>query len=185
MKVGDKVRITVSGFSHGLTAKAVERPEGQPPDPSGAWVRFDEGYHGNYFYRHGEVEVLDDTPAPDLKIKTAAQKAPLQLVPINAQAGTARVFQHGGAKYEPGNFLLATDDEAPARYCGALLRHLASMQEPNGLFTWSSIKAVDEESGLPHIDHAIASLLMLRAVAIKTGALPVDPGVSKMIGESK
>lgn len=44
-----------------------------------------------------------------------------------------------------------------------------------------SCVALDAESGLPHIDHAIAGLVMLRARMCKAGALPADPGEAKGI----
>lgn len=112
----------------------------------------------------------------DQKIKQAAAKVPLNLLPLSALAGTARVFQYGAAKYAAGNFIRAQDDEAPNRYLGALQRHNMAMQARDGLYSWTTIGALDAESGLPDIDHAIASLVMLRAVAIETGALPLDPG---------
>lgn len=112
----------------------------------------------------------------DQKIKQAAAKVPLNLLPLSALAGTARVFQYGAAKYAAGNFIRAQDDEAPNRYMGALQRHNMAMQARDGLYSWATIGALDAESGLPDIDHAIASLVMLRAVAIETGALPLDPG---------
>lgn len=116
----------------------------------------------------------------DLKVSKAAAKAPLGMIPLRALTGTARVFQYGGKKYAPGNFLLASkDDGALDRYASALLRHLEGMQDPNGLFTAATVAEVDEESGLPHIDHAICSLIMLRSIAMKDGLLKVDPGQGK------
>jgi hypothetical protein len=185
MKAGDKVRVTRKGFGHNRTATVIDNPDDhEPEDVSGVWLRFDDGAsRGHYWFKFTEIEPV--STGPDLKIKTAAEKVPLDLIPLHALAGTARVFQHGGAKYEPGNFLLAQDDDAPRRYAGALLRHLSAAQDPNGLVTWASIAALDEESGLPDLDHAIASLIMLRAAAIKKGALPADPGVSNLIKERK
>lgn len=113
----------------------------------------------------------------DLKIKTAAKKPPLGIRTIAADAGAARVRAYGARKYEPGNYLLATlADGAAERYVGALLRHVGAMQEPNGLFTRASLARLDEESGLPHVDHALCSLEMLRQILTKEGVLPEDPG---------
>jgi hypothetical protein len=113
----------------------------------------------------------------DQKIKTAAKKPRLGLIPRKALIGVARVFGYGAEKYAPGNFLTATlDDGAGERYSSGLERHLSEMQGMNGLYTPGSLASIDEESGLPHIDHAICGLLMLRAIATKDGALPVDPG---------
>lgn len=113
----------------------------------------------------------------DQKIKSASGKAPLGLIPARALVGPARVYGYGAKKYAAGNYYNATlADGAGARYVSAALRHLGDMQEPNGLHTAESLAALDPESGLPHIDHAICGLLMLRAIMTKCGALPADPG---------
>lgn len=113
----------------------------------------------------------------DQKIFMAAKKAILGLLPIRALFGVARVFGYGAKKYAPGNFHTATlADGAGQRYVGAALRHLSEMQEPNGLHTPASLAAIDDESGLPHIDHVLAGMMMLRAIMIKDGALAADPG---------
>jgi hypothetical protein len=112
----------------------------------------------------------------DLKIKTSEEKPPLGTVPLEALIGASRVFQYGGQKYAPGNFLRATlADGAGARYVSAALRHLSTMQNSDGTFSAESLAARDTESGLPHIDHVICGLLMLRSILAKDGALPVDP----------
>lgn len=114
----------------------------------------------------------------DQKIKTAANKAPLGLIPAQAQVGPSRVYQYGARKYAAGNYYNATlEDGAGQRYVSAALRHLAEMQLPNGLHTPESLAALDPESGLPHLDHAICGLQMLRSIMVKCGALPVDPGI--------
>lgn len=113
----------------------------------------------------------------DQKIKTSAGKLPLDMLPLSSLAGAARVYGYGGRKYAPGNFHTADDDDIARRYVGGLLRHLMLAQNPNGLFDLAHIAALDDESGLPHIDHAICGLVMLRALLIKRGVLPLDPGI--------
>lgn len=123
------------------------------------------------------VWVTAPSTATDYKVKTAAKKAPLAMVPAAALTGAARVYQYGAKKYAAGNFYNANlDDGAGSRYVGAALRHLSEMQHPNGLHTPESLASRDDESGLPHIDHAICSLLMLRSIMTKNNALPTDPG---------
>lgn len=113
----------------------------------------------------------------DKKIKTAAGKAPLGLVPAQALVGAARVFEYGARKYAPGNYYSASlSDGAGRRYVSAALRHLAEMQLPNGLHTADSLAAIDPESGLPHLDHVLCGLMMLRSILVKDGVLPADPG---------
>ncbi len=112
----------------------------------------------------------------DGKIAQAAAKPCLGMIPFSALQGVARVFAYGARKYKPGNFLTATlRDGAGERYVSAALRHLLEMQAPNGLHTPESLGAVDSESALPHIDHAICGLIMLRAIMVKCGALDADP----------
>lgn len=114
----------------------------------------------------------------DQKIKTAANKAPLGLVPQKALVGPARVYGYGARKYVAGNYYNATlEDGAGQRYVSAAMRHLAEMQLHNGLHTPESLAALDPESGLPHLDHVICGLMMLRTIMVKCGALPVDPGI--------
>lgn len=114
----------------------------------------------------------------DLKIKQALVKSPLNLIPLCSLYGTGRVFQYGAfVKYAPGNWHLANmEDGAGARYAGAALRHLEEMQSPNGLFTPESLASLDSETQLPHIDHLITTLLILRSVLIKNEVLAKDPG---------
>lgn len=112
----------------------------------------------------------------DKKIETAKEKVPLGLLPMGALSGLARVFQYGAKKYAPGNFIEASlKDGAGERYISAALRHLAQMQHRSGLHTEQSVIAFDDESGLPHIDHAIASLVMLRAIISADGTMSADP----------
>ena len=113
----------------------------------------------------------------DQKIKAASDKVPMNLLPLRALKGVARVFGYGARKYAAGNFLTADDDKIGDRYSGGLLRHLAAAQRPDGLFDLESLAAIDDESGLPEIDHGICGLIMLRALLIKRGALSEDPGI--------
>lgn len=117
----------------------------------------------------------------DLKRKTAAGKPPLQLLQLYALTGAARVREYGDSKYAPGNWLRAADEpETYQRYAGAALRHISAMQGEGGNFTAASCAYEDLPSeggsGLPHIDHAIMSLVMLRELLIHHNHLPVDPG---------
>ena len=112
----------------------------------------------------------------DGKIAAAATKPCLGLIPLSALQGVARVFAYGSRKYGGGNFLIATlRDGAGERYISAALRHLLEMQATNGQHTAESLGALDSESMLPHIDHAICGLIMLRAILVKCGALDADP----------
>ena len=119
----------------------------------------------------------------DHKISTARLKPPIALIPLRALFGAARAFAYGVIKYAPGNFLNASlagdgkeDRGAGERYVSGAMRHLSDMQTPGGLWTPASLATRDAESGVPHIDMAIAGLLMLRSIMIKEAALDADPG---------
>jgi hypothetical protein len=110
----------------------------------------------------------------DMKIDQASGKPPLFLIPLWLLIGLARVIAYGVRKYALGNWYSADlEDGAGERYLSAALRHMSEMQLPGGE---PDLSALDEESGLPHIDHAICSLVMLRGIAVKGGVLPRDPG---------
>lgn len=118
----------------------------------------------------------------DMKKGRRGLKSPLQWIPLWALQGVARVFDYGARKYAPGNWQRAGHEENPEQafedYASAALRHYAAMQEacPVGTVDWS---AVDDESGLPHLDHLICSLVMLRGISQVAGYLPADPGTGK------
>lgn len=118
-------------------------------------------------------------PAEDLKIGRRGVKPPLHWVPMWALGGVARVFDYGANKYAPGNWIKAAAEPQPHKaledYLSAAQRHWAAIQREDrgGVADWD---AVDGESGLPHLDHLICSLVMLRGIAIKAGIVPADPG---------
>lgn len=112
----------------------------------------------------------------DLKVETAKSKPPLQLIPLHALVGLARVIEYGAVKYAPGNWINNPGDGAPALYVGACLRHLAEMQDHGGTHSIAAAVYRDAESGLPHIDHAIASLVMLREILTVHRKMESDPG---------
>lgn len=109
--------------------------------------------------------------ATDMKIKTAAGKVPMDLIPLSALQGMARVFGYGARKYEEDNWKLAKDKGAIRRYKSAILRHYTGME--------GDPMALDEESGLPHIDHLMCSLVMLRGLLNLHHGAKADPGEGK------
>lgn len=114
----------------------------------------------------------------DQKIKTAKGKVRMDLIPLKALQGAARVFEYGAQKYAKGNWYCATDDEFTERYTGAALRHLTDAQNDDGTFDMDSLANVDAESGQPQIDHIICGLIMLRGLLTKRGVLAADPGLA-------
>lgn len=118
--------------------------------------------------------------AVDSKIAASAKKIPLSMVPLWALRGVARVFGFGGKKHGKGNYYRATlADGAGERYLGGAIRHLMELQESDGTYTAKSLASIDDESGLPHLDHAMCGLLMLRQILTKENALSGDPGEGK------
>ncbi len=88
---------------------------------------------------------------PQAFVKHDAAKVRLELIPAEATFALGRAFTYGvTTKGYPVDNWAKCDD--PRRYVGATLRHLTSYQA--GDF-------IDAESGLAHLDHAIASLAML------------------------
>lgn len=78
-------------------------------------------------------------------------KLRLELVPVEATEAMARAFTYGANKYGDWNW---SKGIAHTRLFGATLRHM-----------WAYFKGedIDPESGNHHLDHALASLAMLRA----------------------
>ncbi len=118
----------------------------------------------------------------DSKIAAAATKVPFFAVPLRWLKGVARVFAFGAHKHGRENFYNGEDDpDTCDRYVGGMMRHLEAMQTPGGKYSMESCAALDEESGLPHIDHLMCGVIMLRARMTKAGALPDDPGIGKWV----
>lgn len=84
-------------------------------------------------------------------VKFDGGKPRTDLLPPDALLGTAAVFEYGARKYAAHNWRKGI---AISRLTGALLRHL---------FAFMAGEDNDPESGLPHLDHALCSLMMLRS----------------------
>lgn len=106
-------------------------------------------------------------------------KAPLTNLPYHGLVGSSRVLQDSSIKYAPGNFMSQPIADAIEAYDSAYLRHRLSNTPLSGVVTPESFAALDEDSGLPHIDHMITGLLILRTLMIRDGVLPEDPGRGK------
>lgn len=111
------------------------------------------------------------TPEADQKIKTAEGKAPLAILPWPillrldledhhiAIEGLAWAFEYGSRKYRPYNYAKAEPDlDTALLYLSANLRHRQKRRKQDH----------DPESGLPHIDHESACLIMLLAIFSKS-----------------
>lgn len=72
------------------------------------------------------------------------------LIPSSALASIVDVLEYGATKYAPDNWKHV--ENARERYYNASMRHVQA---------WWSGEQVDSESGLPHLAHAICSLMFL------------------------
>lgn len=118
--------------------------------------------------------------ATNLKLRGASMtKPPLGIVPMRGLVGVSRVLEDGYVHYAPGNWAEQPLDAAAQAYDNAEQRHRAQSQPLNGLMTPESLATIDPDSGLPHIDHQIAGLVILRSLMIRDGVLPEDPGMGK------
>lgn len=104
-------------------------------------------------------------------------KAPLDLLPPRALAQAARAMGHGAGKYGVWNW---TRCDEPRRFAAAALRHIYAQTAH-----WCDADdergaslAIDPESGLPHLAHAAASVLILLDLMLmeKGTAAEADPG---------
>lgn len=80
-------------------------------------------------------------------------KPDLSLIPIVTLYDEARVWMHGKKKYAAWNWAKGMDWSVPL---ACALRHLAA---------WQRGEDIDQESGLPHLAHAMCNLRMLTLYA--------------------
>lgn len=83
-------------------------------------------------------------------VKDDADKAPLDLLPWDAILGAAKVFGFGRRKYSAWNWC----GLSKSRLFGAAVRHLIAY--------WIG-EDLDPETKLPHLDHALCCVMMLRS----------------------
>lgn len=82
-------------------------------------------------------------------LKPATGKSRLDLIPWEALGPVADAFEHGLKKYELDNWRCL---KSRRLYFAALMRHLGA---------WMMRKGKDPESGLSHLAHAGACILIL------------------------
>ncbi len=93
----------------------------------------------------------------DQRFKFDGGKLRYDLYPIEAYEGCTKVLTFGASKYSDNSWQKVTPKR---RYYAALIRHL------NEQIKWEDAGneglAIDEESGLPHLDHAQCNLVFYR-----------------------
>lgn len=87
--------------------------------------------------------------ALDTGTKYDGGKPDLSLLPKAGLEAAARAFMYGASKYSRNNYKKGMDW---SRLVAAALRHLTA---------WNDGEVMDQESGLNHLDHALACLHML------------------------
>lgn len=97
----------------------------------------------------------------NLRADFTETKPALSNIPPSAVLGVLRVFGFGNnVKYSPGDWLPGQPNERPwTAHADAAVRHL--LQHLSG-------EVFDPESKLPHLDHAIARLIMARETDERT-----------------
>lgn len=125
----------------------VEIQTTQPLFPPEKWI-----YLGDNRWKERNAQMSDSVPTPAAGgRKDDTNKVRVDLVPPEGIEAAARAFGFGEKKYAAWNWAKGM---AWLRLYGAVLRHM---------FAWLGREETDPESGLSHLDHALASLMMLRA----------------------
>lgn len=107
----------------------------QPPCPNCATILLDTGV--------SSIEVVEEF------LKFDGDKLRPDLIPPSATRALAEVLTFGARKYKPNNWKNCSD---LGRYEAAMLRHILAYQEG---------ESHDEESGMPHLWHAMTNLAFL------------------------
>jgi hypothetical protein len=97
-----------------------------------------------------------EAAVPTSGVKHDGEKPRLDLLPWGAVVACADVLTFGARKYGEDNWHRVPDGKR--RYLAASLRHVIAYARGEWL---------DEESGLPHLAHALTSLMFLFELAVK------------------
>ena len=100
-----------------------------------------------------------DVKCVEKAIKKDQDKAPIHLVPSQCIIGVAKVMGYGKDKYDEYNYRKGEGLDYMRLY-DAAQRHMLA---------WSLGEDIDPESGLPHLDHAAASIMMLSDLQSRGG----------------
>ena len=129
-----------------LVWDTVQQPLSQPPVEPATWVNthtteYGVGGRTNFGKPAGFVKHDEDKPMFDL-------------IPPEVELEVAKAFTHGARKYSANNYRKGT---RWGRYIAATRRHLNA---------WQLGEDLDPDSGLSHLAHALASLMMLRVLQL-------------------
>lgn len=120
-----------------------------------------------------------DKPYPDNNPKTTlgVAKAPLHLVPPVALAYASQAFKDGAGKYGPYNW--REKQISSSVYYAAALRHLTA---------WWDGEDIAEDSGVHHLAHAMACLMMVldgKEIGMLNDDRPLAGGTAKVLEDFK
>lgn len=87
----------------------------------------------------------------EIGVKHDEEKLKWSLLPINLLNGVVRVLMYGEKKYSSDNWKRIGNGKE--RYFSALMRHLTELQDG---------KELDDDSGLPVIDHVISNAIFMK-----------------------
>lgn len=108
------------------------------------------GNDGSHYDELLTMEVSDSALLnSDCGVKHDFGKPQFRLIPQEALESLARVMSYGANKYAPDNWRKV--DSGHDRYMDAALRHINAHLRG---------EVLDDESNLPHLMHAVASLMM-------------------------
>lgn len=140
-------------------------------------------HHGHHSWRDAKPEPKNRKRAD---LKPRKQKPQVQMLPYDPHAWEARVVEHGAKKYARGNFRLPIEGEAPhekaSEYIRAAMGHLWAQAEQIERYIAGleqNALAIDNDSGLPHLAHAMCSVSFAIQAGIDGGVFPKDPKASK------
>jgi hypothetical protein len=98
---------------------------------------------------------IDDDARPQ-ELKKDAGKPRWELLPLECIEGCVKVLTFGAQKYEDNGWKkLMMQPDGVSRVSGSLMRHLVAIGR-------HGIGAIDDESGLPHIDHVMCNVVFLK-----------------------
>lgn len=119
------------------------------------------------FNKHECIQ-YDSMEEDNKTIKNDEGKPKYSDLPVKTLRSVTKAFNYGAKKYAKYNY---TKGLEYTRYYDACLRHLEA---------WREFEDIDVESGNHHIDHAIASLMMLREnLHLNTGTDDRNPSYKK------
>lgn len=136
-----------------------------------------------YLHKKAEEDAEEGIIKRRQDLKPRGTKPQVQMHPVAAMYWGARVFEYGAKKYARGNFRLPVEGESPwiktSEYIRAAIGHLLQASEQIERFLVgldSEGLAIDEESKLPHLAHALCSVEMAITAGTDGGIFPRDPG---------